>query len=101
MNFQRPADTGNLKLRGEIIKLGATHTLLDKGIFIMYKSNRPIGIMTYFANDALWEVETEYENTLNLLHKLCTQAEIFYYIGIKLKQNSDFPYPRMIKNNRV
>ena len=48
-----------LKLREELIRLGATPIQLDQGIFIWHKDNKPFGIMACFVDDVLWGGNTE------------------------------------------
>ena len=55
-----------LKLREELIKLGATPTQLHEGTFIWSKNNKPIGIMACFV-DVLWGGNTEFETIINKL----------------------------------
>ena len=84
-----------LKLREELIKLGATPTQLDQVTFIWSKSNKPIGIIACLVDDVLWVGNTEFETIINKLKQLfCLSAErkqIFEYIGIKPEQKADFP----------
>ena len=56
-----------LKLREELIKLGATPTQLDQGTFIWSKNNKPIGIMACFGDNVLWGGNTEFETIINKL----------------------------------
>ena len=83
-----------LKLREELIKLGATPTQLDQVTFIWSKSNKPIGIMACLVDDVLWVGNIEFETIINKLKQVfCLSAErkqIFEYIGIKLEQKADF-----------
>ena len=59
-----------LKLREELIKLGATPIQLDQGIFIWHKNNIPIGIMACFVDDVLWGGNTKFENTIKKLKQI-------------------------------
>ena len=83
-----------LKLREELIKLGAAPTQLDQGTFIWSKSNKPIGIMACFVDDVLWVGNTKFETIISKLKQVfCIGAEhkqIFEYIGINLEQKPDF-----------
>ena len=83
-----------LKLREELIKLGATPTQLDPVTFIWSKSNKPTGIMACLVDDVLWVGNIEFETIINKLKQVfCLSAErkqIFEYIGIKLEQKADF-----------
>ena len=83
-----------LKLREELIKLGATPTQLDQVTFIWSKSNKPTGIMACLVDDVLWVGNIEFETIINKLKQVfCLSAErkqIFEYIGIKLEQKADF-----------
>ena len=83
-----------LKLREELIKLGATPTQLDQVTFIWSKSNKPIGIMACLVDDVLWVGNIEFETIINKLKQVfCLSAErkqIFEYIGIRLEQKADF-----------
>ena len=83
-----------LKLREELIKLGATPTQLDQGTFIWSKDSKPIGIMACFVADVLWGGNTKFETIINNLKQVfCIGTEhekIFQYIDIKLEQKSDF-----------
>ena len=83
-----------LKLREELIKLGATPMQLDQGIFIWHKNKISIGIMACFVDDILWGGNSEFENTISKLKQIfCISAEheqIFHYIGIRLEQKPVF-----------
>ena len=83
-----------LKLREELIKLGATPTQLDQGTFIWSKNNKPIGIMACFIEDVLWGGNTEFETIINKLKQVfhigTEHKQIFAYIFIRLEQKSDF-----------
>ena len=83
-----------LKLREELIKLGATPTQLDQGTFICSKNNKPIGIMACFGDSVLWGGNTEFETIINKLKQVfhigTEHKQIFEYISIKLEQKSDF-----------
>lgn len=83
-----------LKLREELIKLGATPIQLDQGIFIWHKNNIPIGIMACFVDDVLWGGNTKFENTIKKLKQIffisAEHKQIFDYIGIRLEQKADF-----------
>ena len=59
-----------LKLREELIRLGATPIQLDQGFFIWHKGNKPIGIMACFVDDVLWGGNTEFENIVNKLKQI-------------------------------
>ena len=59
-----------LKLREELIRLGATPIKLDQGIFIWHKDSKPFGIMACFVDDVLWGGNTEFENIVNKLKQM-------------------------------
>ena len=82
-----------LKLREELIRLGATPIQLDQGFFIWHKGNKPIGIMACFVDDVLWGGNTEFENIVNKLKQIfyiSSEHITLHYIEIKLEQRSDF-----------
>ena len=82
-----------LKLREELIRLGATPIQLDQGFFIWVKGNKPIGIMACFVDYVLWGGNTEFENIVNKLKQIfyiSSEHITLHYIEIKLEQRSDF-----------
>ena len=54
-----------LKLREELIKLGAILMQLDQGIFIWHHNNKPIGIIACFVDDVLWGGNIEFKAVIN------------------------------------
>ena len=83
-----------LKLREELIKLGATLIQLDQGTFIWSKNNEAISIMACCVDDVLWGGNTKFVAIINklkqVLHIGAEHKQIFEYTGIKLEQKSDF-----------
>ena len=83
-----------LKVREELIRLGAIPIQLNQIIFIWHKDNKPIGIMACFADDVLWGGNNELENIVNkskqMFYISSKHKQVFDYIGIKLEETSDF-----------
>ena len=83
-----------LKFREELIKLGATPSKLDQGIFIWSIDNKIIGIMISFVDDVLWGGSSEITSIIAKLRKTFyigkENTQAFTYIGINLKQSNDF-----------
>ena len=83
-----------LKLREELIKLGAKPTLLDQGIFTWHHNNIQIGIMVCYVDDVMWGGEPSFINIVDRLKKSfqigSENQQLFDYIGIRLTQNPDF-----------
>ena len=83
-----------LKFREELIKLGATPSKLDQGIFIWSIDNKIIGIMISFVDDVLWGGSSEITSIIAKLGKTFyigkENTQAFTYIGINLKQSNDF-----------
>ena len=84
-----------LRLREEILKLGAKETSLDSGVFYWYVDNKLEGIMACFVDDQLWGGSTSFAH--NVIEKLRTTFDIshehetaFKYVGIELVQANDF-----------
>ena len=83
-----------LKLREELIKLGAKPTRLDQGIFTWHHNNIQIGIMVCYVDDVMWGGEPSFINIVDKLKKSfqigSENQQLFDYIGIRLTQNPDF-----------
>ena len=83
-----------IKLRGELIKLGAIPSKIDPGIFCWYHNDKLIGIMICFVDDILWGGITKFSDTVTKLKEIfCIGTEnssSFRYIGMELLQNDDF-----------
>ena len=54
-----------LKFREEPIKLGASLSQLDQGLFIWTIGNKQIEIMGCFVDDVIWAGNTEFINIIN------------------------------------
>ena len=82
-----------LTLREELIKLGATPSQLDQGIFTSYHQEKPQGLLVCFVDDVLWGGTTEFKTTIEKLKNKfqigCEHKEVFDYIGIRLEQNPE------------
>ena len=85
-----------LKLKEKLIRLGATPSTLDKGIFVWTAEQIVIGIVACFVNDVLWALGRSQEfssiiKQFKSTFKIGTEhIELLDYIGIHLQQNTDF-----------
>ena len=83
-----------LKLREELLKLGAKPCSLDQGIFVWYKDGKIRGIVACFVDDVLWGGDDSFYEVIRKLrsafHIGSENESSFDYIGVKLKQQSDF-----------
>ena len=84
-----------LRLREEILRLGAKESSLDNGVFYWFVNGRLEGIMACFVDDQLWGGSSSFAQ--NVIEKLRTTFEIshehesaFKYVGIELIQDDDF-----------
>ena len=83
-----------MKIREELIKLGAKPSQLDQGLFTWSIINKPVGIMVCFVCYVLWGGNKNFIYIINKLkqtfHIGAEQGQAFNYIGIHLKLNDDF-----------
>ena len=84
-----------LRLKEELLKLGAKVSSYDQGIFFWHSTNGLEGIIICFVDDQLWGGSKWFEE--NVIEKLrqifnigCENSSAFKYIGIDLVQKSDF-----------
>jgi len=82
-----------LKVREELLKLGAQPSQLDQGIFYWSHNGEIIGIVVCFVDDIIWAGEKEFEKIIEKLKSSfqigSESSKAFRYIGINLKQNTD------------
>ena len=83
-----------LRLREELIKLGAHVSTYDQGLFYWHSEGMLQGIIISFVDDQLWGGTSKFEN--NVIQHLRKTFDINYehttafkYIGINLIQNND------------
>ena len=83
-----------LKLRKELINLGAKAVDLDQGMFIwLDDSGQLIGLMACFVDDVLWAGNEDFTEIIEQLKKVFQfgneQSDTFKYIGIELQRNDN------------
>ena len=82
-----------LRLREELINLGATPIQLDQGIFCWYRNSTLVGLMVCFVDDILYGGDPSFAKVISRLKeqfKVGTEnEEKFHYIGINIKQFKD------------
>ena len=84
-----------LRLKEQLLKLGVSMSTYDPGLFYWHSSKGLEGVLVCFVDDLLWGGSHTFEN--QIIMKLRSNFEIskensviFKYIGIDLKQNSDY-----------
>ena len=84
-----------LRLRDELVKLGAKVSSYDKGIFYWHSKYGLEGIVVCFVDDQIWGGTKSFE--VSVVEKLrhifqvgCEHSSAFKYIGIDLVQQRDF-----------
>ena len=79
-----------LRLREELINLGATPIKLDQGIFCWYDNSNLVGVMVCFVDDILYGGNSSFSDVISSLKdkfKVGSEhANKFEYIGINIKQ---------------
>ena len=82
-----------MKLKKELIKLGSLPATLNKGIFILAKEHKAIGIITCFVSDVLWGANKEFSYIIKQLKStfkiVAEHKEMFEYIRVHLQQNTE------------
>ena len=82
-----------LRLREELINLGATPIKLDQGIFCWYDKSGLVGIMVCFVDDILYGGNLSFSTVICSLKETfkvgSEHANKFDYIGIQIKQFKD------------
>ena len=82
-----------LKLREELLKLGAQASKVDQGVFYVYSNNFMIGIAILFVDDIIWAGTSEFKKLIDkfkeVFHVGTENSESFKYVGMHLKQQSD------------
>ena len=82
-----------LKVREELIKLGATPSKLDHGIFYFHKASSLVGLIVLFVDDILYAGISEFQQTIDCFKKVFLMGSenhnTFNYVGMHLKQNND------------
>ena len=82
-----------LKLKDELLKLGAKPVNLDQGIFLWFKDSKLVGIMVCFVDDVLWGGDENFKIIVKKLkqvfHIETEHSETFSYIGIHLQRQND------------
>ena len=84
-----------LRLKEELLKLGVSISTYDQGLFYWHSSKGLEGILVCFVDDLLWGGSQTFEDKIimklrNIFDISKENSRIFKYIGIDLKQNSDF-----------
>ena len=84
-----------LRLREELIKLGAIPSKLDQGLFYWLEDGHLAAVLVCHVDDILWGGTPRFKSAVidNLGSVLKFGAEhssVFTYIGIQLEQHSDF-----------
>ena len=83
-----------LKLKEELINLGATPLTLDQGIFLWFSNEAMIGIMACFVGDVKWGGTDAFNSVIENLRStfyICAENhQVFDYIGIHFAGKSDF-----------
>ena len=83
-----------LKLRDELLSLGAVPVQLDQGIFVWYHNKDLLGIIVSFIDDLLWRGAQKFLKTIeSLLERFDIRPENathLAYICINLSQRNDF-----------
>ena len=83
-----------LKLSEELITFGMVVSTLDKALFFAFKDRVLIGIIACHVDDMLYGGNLDFQPIIDNLRQSLTvsteQCNAFAYVGISLKQNSDF-----------
>ena len=94
----RPADASRywyLHVREELLQLGAKISSIDPGLFYWRENNTLIGVLACHIDNMVWGGNQYFKGTIiTKLKKIFNfgpeEMEAFRYIGIGLKQNSNF-----------
>ena len=92
-----------LRLQEELIKLGATPSKLDQGLFYWLKDGPLAAILVCHIDDSLWGGTPRFESAVidnlgSLLKFGAEHSSAFTYTGIQLEQHSDFSITLTQKN---
>ena len=84
-----------LRVREELLKLGAKISSIDPGLFYWRENNTLTGILACHMDDMIWGGNQYFKETIitklkEIFNFGSEEMEAFTYIGIELKQNSDF-----------
>ena len=83
-----------LKVREELLKLGASPSTLDNGIFLFTTDDSLIGIVIIYVDDFMWSgVEDHMRphiDAIKQIFKISQESDTaFTYIGVRIIQNKD------------
>jgi hypothetical protein len=83
-----------LRLKEELLKLGATVSTYDQGVFFWHSSSGLEGVLICFVDDQLWGGTDQFEHCIiqklrSTFHINYEHSSAFKYIGIYLLQSSD------------
>ena len=84
-----------LSAREKLLKLGAKISSIDTGPVYWRANNTLIGILAHYVDDMIWGGNKYFNGTIiaklkEIFNFGPEKMEAFTYIGIRLKQNSDF-----------
>ena len=84
-----------LKLRNELLKLGAVQSPLDQGLYFFFKGTEIAGILAAHVDDIMHGGDAVFQTSviqpLSKILLFSTQHDsIFEYLGLSLIQNSDY-----------
>mgnify|MGYP001796156622 CR=1 FL=1 len=84
-----------LRVREELMKLGAKLSRVDPGIFYWKENDKLIGVLACHVDDMIWGGTDDFKGSIikklkEIFHFGSEEVESFTYIGINLTQNTDF-----------
>ena len=84
-----------LRVREELLKVGAKISSIDPGLFYWRENNTLTGILASHMDEIIWGGNQYFKETIitklkEIFNFGSEEMEAFTYIGIELKQNSDF-----------
>ena len=83
-----------LKLKEELVNLGANPLTLDQGVFLWFSNEAMIDTMVCFVDDVTWggldAFNSVIENLRSTFHIGSKNCQVFNYIGIHFEQKSYF-----------
>ena len=94
-----------LRVREELLKVGAKISSIDPGPFYWRANNTLTGILACHMDEMIWGGNQYFKETIitklkEIFNFGSEETEAFKYIGIGLKQNSDFSV-KIDQNSRI